>query len=88
LIRLLFGGLPSSIHVERWQRPQIRLHRTLEEELVPATAVFSLVFVSQRLASQLPLIGYGLTLAGTFSLFCYMLELQNLGQTMIDDPKR
>jgi hypothetical protein len=44
-----------------------------------ATAVFLL----QKLTSQLPLVGYGLTLAGIFSLFCYMQELQRLGETMM-----
>lgn len=48
-----------------------------------ATAVFSFVFIFQKLASQLPLVGYGLTLAGIFSLFCYMQELQRLGESMI-----
>jgi hypothetical protein len=48
-----------------------------------ATAVFSFVFIFQKLASQLPLAGYGLTLAGVFSLFCYMQELQRLGETMM-----
>jgi hypothetical protein len=52
-----------------------------------ATAVFSFVFVLQKLASQLPLAGYGLTLAGTFSLFCYMQELQSLGNAMIGGEK-
>jgi hypothetical protein len=49
-----------------------------------ATAVFSFAFVLQRLSSQLPVIGYGLTLGGMFSLFCYMQELQSLGTAMMD----
>jgi hypothetical protein len=49
-----------------------------------ATAVFSFVFILHKLASQLPVVGYGLTLAGVFSLFCYMQELQSLGTAMMD----
>ena len=50
---------------------------------VLATAGFSFVFILQKLASQLPLVGYGLTLTLVFSLFCYMQELQRLGETMM-----
>jgi drug/metabolite transporter (DMT)-like permease len=48
-----------------------------------ATAVFSFVFLLHKLASQLPLVGYLLTVAGVFSLFCYMQELQRLGERMM-----
>jgi hypothetical protein len=53
-----------------------------------ATVVFSFVFISQKLASQLPLVGYALTLAGVFSSFCYMQELQNLGNALMGDRAR
>ena len=49
-----------------------------------ATAGFSFVFILQKLASQLPLVGYGITLAVVFSLFCYMQELQRLGESMMN----
>jgi hypothetical protein len=54
---------------------------------VLATSVFSLVFVSQKLADQIPVGRYILTLAGLFSLFCYMQELQRLGNTMMGREK-
>jgi hypothetical protein len=52
-----------------------------------ATAVFSFVFISQRLASQMPAARYVLTLAGLFSLFCYMQELNRLGNVMMGQQK-
>jgi uncharacterized protein Usg len=53
-----------------------------------ATAGFSFVFILRKLAFQLPLVGYGLTLAAVFSLFCYMQELQNLGNSMMADREK
>jgi hypothetical protein len=48
-----------------------------------ATAVFSFVFISQKLASEMPIARYLLTLAGLFSLFCYMRELDRLGKALL-----
>lgn len=44
-----------------------------------ATAVFSLVFISQKLASEMPVSRYVFTVVGLFSLFLYSQELQQLG---------
>jgi len=52
-----------------------------------ATAVFSFVFISQRLKGVLPLTSLGLILLGLFSLFCYMQELQNLGNSLMQSKK-
>ena len=46
------------------------------------TAVFSFVFISRKLSSEVPVIGYVLTLAGLFSMFLYMRELQWLGNSL------
>lgn len=49
---------------------------------VLATSVFSFVFMTRKLAEQMPPVGYALTAAALFSLFCYMLELQRLGNAL------
>jgi len=51
-----------------------------------ATAIFSFVFISERLASQMTGAGYALTTVGLFSLFLYMQELQRLGTALL--PRR
>ncbi len=48
-----------------------------------ATAVFSFVFISRKLASEIPLLGYAVMLAGLFSLFLYMRELQWFGDGLM-----
>lgn len=50
-----------------------------------ATAAFSFVFIAQKLATQMPALRYVLLLAGLFSLFCYMQELQRLGKALLCD---
>jgi hypothetical protein len=48
-----------------------------------ATAVFAFVFLFRRLEPHLPVLGYVLTLAGLFSMFLYMQELQGVGKALI-----
>jgi hypothetical protein len=48
-----------------------------------ATAVFSFVFISRKLAFEMPVLRYVLMLAGLFSLFLYMKDLQRLGNALI-----
>ena len=47
-----------------------------------ATAVFSFVFISRRLASEMPMLRYVMTLAALFSLFLYMQDLHRLGNAL------
>ena len=47
-----------------------------------ATTLFSFMFFTQHLTSAMPLARYILMLAGLFSLFCYMQELQRLGKSL------
>jgi hypothetical protein len=49
-------------------------------------AVFGVLFLFQRLAPHLSLIGYALTLASLFSVFLCMQELQEVGSGLM--PKR
>jgi hypothetical protein len=53
-----------------------------------ATAVFSFVFISRKLASEVPLLRYVLMLAGLFSLFLYSQELQSLGTALMPRQKK
>ena len=46
------------------------------------TAVFSFVFISRKLSPEVPVIAYVLTVAGLFSMFLYMRELQWLGNSL------
>jgi hypothetical protein len=55
---------------------------------VLATAVFSFVFISEKLASEMPVLRYVLTLAGLFSLFLYSQELQWLGNALMRREKK
>jgi hypothetical protein len=48
-----------------------------------ATAVFSFVFISRKLASAMPVLRYVVTLAGLFSLFLYTQELQWWGNALM-----
>lgn len=48
------------------------------------STVFSFVFFTQKLGSQMPLGRYALMVAGLFSLFCYMEELRRLGQRLCE----
>ncbi len=47
-----------------------------------ATSVFGFVFLTQRLAPGMPVSRYALVLLVLHSLYCYMLELTRLGETM------
>jgi len=53
-----------------------------------AAGVFSFVFIMQKLASQIPVGRYVLTVALLFSLFCYTEELQRLGKNLIGSGKK
>ena len=55
---------------------------------IVATSVFSFVFISKRLENQMSAVHYGLTIAGLFSLFCYMQELQGLGNALQAGQKK
>ena len=55
---------------------------------VLATGVFSYVFISQKLASEMPVSRYILTLAALFSLFLYSQELQWLGNALMRHEKK
>jgi uncharacterized membrane protein len=50
-------------------------------------AVFSLVFIGMRLGGQMPNSGYIITIVSLFSLFCYMQEVQRLGEAILNHPK-
>jgi hypothetical protein len=50
---------------------------------VLATAAFSFVFITQEIAAHMPPLRYVLVLVVLFSLFCYMQELQHLGNAML-----
>jgi hypothetical protein len=54
---------------------------------VLATGVFSYLFISQELASEMPVHRYVLTTVGLFSLFLYSQELQWLGNALIRREK-
>jgi hypothetical protein len=47
------------------------------------SAVFSFVFISQKLASEMPMLRYLMMSAGLFSLFLYKKELQRLGNALM-----
>jgi hypothetical protein len=53
-----------------------------------ATAVFSFVFISQQLASEITAPQYVLIVAGLFSLFLYSLELQEWGDKLMRREKK
>jgi hypothetical protein len=53
-----------------------------------ATAVFSFIFISQKLASEITLPLYLLILTGLFSLFLYSQDLQRLGNTLLRREKK
>ena len=53
-----------------------------------ATAVFSFVFISRKLASEMPLLRYVLMLAGLFSLFLYTQELQWWGNALMQRQRK
>ena len=52
------------------------------------TAVFSFVFISQKLASEMTGPNYALILASLFSIFVYSLELQRLGDKLMRREKK
>jgi hypothetical protein len=47
------------------------------------TAIFSFVFLTKKLAEQMPVSRYVLTFLGLFSLFLYRQELQKLGSAIL-----
>ena len=55
---------------------------------VLATGVFSYIFISQKLASEMPVSRYILTLVALFSLFLYSQELQWLGNALMRHEKK
>jgi hypothetical protein len=50
-----------------------------------ATAVFVFVFLLGNLGPQMPVLSYVLTLAGLFSMFLYMQELQSVGNGLMQN---
>jgi hypothetical protein len=101
--RIWIWTVPATVLVQigYWLRYRIRpapprLHNALLGHIVlfvsrlsfvVATAVFSFVFIAKKLEGQMDAARYVLTLAGLFSLFCYMLELQRFGNALIG-PER
>jgi hypothetical protein len=81
----LLDWLASAEHGQHDTRP----HRTVlvAHGLHLGTAVFSFVFISQKLASEMPVLRYVLTLAGLFSVFLYSQELQWLGNALMRREK-
>jgi hypothetical protein len=53
-----------------------------------ATAVFSYIFISRKLASEMPVRRYVLTTVGLFSLFLYSQELHWLGNALMRREKK
>jgi hypothetical protein len=53
-----------------------------------ATTVFSFVFISQKLASEITTSEYVFILTGLFSLFLYSLELQEWGNKLMRREKK
>jgi hypothetical protein len=51
-------------------------------------ALFSFVFIHNKLENRMPFLRYVLLLVGLFSLFCYSLELQRYGTAMLGPVKR
>ena len=51
------------------------------------TSVFSLVFLAKKLHLQMSIYGYIVTVIGLFSIFCYMLETQRLGNAILERHK-
>jgi hypothetical protein len=47
------------------------------------TSVFGFVFVAQKLEFEIPVFQYLVLLLGLFSLYCYVRELERLGQNLI-----
>jgi hypothetical protein len=55
---------------------------------VLATAVFSFLFIANRLDSPMSITRYVVVLIGLFSLFCYTRELERLGKRLLSNPEK
>jgi hypothetical protein len=53
-----------------------------------ATSVFGFIFIMQKQEFHIPAFRYILTLAGLFSLYCYVLELENVGRAFLGREKK
>jgi hypothetical protein len=53
-----------------------------------ATSVFGFLFITQKPGFHIPALRYVVTLLGLFALFCYVLELERLGRTLLGQEKR
>jgi hypothetical protein len=51
-------------------------------------ALFSFVFLNNKLENKMPFLRYVLLLVGLFSLFCYSLDLRRYGTAMLGPAKR
>jgi hypothetical protein len=51
-------------------------------------ALFSFVFINNKLENKMPFLRYVLLLVGLFSLFCYSLDLRRYGTAMLGPVKR
>jgi hypothetical protein len=51
-------------------------------------ALFSFVFINNKLENQMPLSRHVLLMVGLFSLFCYTRDLQRYGADMLGADKR
>ena len=52
-----------------------------------ATSVFGFLFITQKPGFHIPAFRYVVTLLGLFALFCYVLELERLGRTLLGQEK-
>jgi hypothetical protein len=53
-----------------------------------ATSVFGFLFITQKPGFHIPAFRYIVTLLGLFALYCYVLELERLGRTLLGQEKR
>lgn len=53
-----------------------------------ATSVFGFVFITQKPGFHIPAFRYAVTLAGLFSLYCYVQELEHLGRALVGREKK
>jgi ABC-type nickel/cobalt efflux system permease component RcnA len=51
------------------------------------SAIFSFLFIAKTLEAEMPVSRYLVILFGLFSLFCYVRELERLGNHLLSRPK-
>ncbi len=53
-----------------------------------AVVFFTFVFITRPTEFQMPALRYVITIAGLFCLFCYSLELERLGKSLLDSKQK